>query len=190
MFYIVGAGKRIHITIDYGFIWENTLNFKAMLASFLNSFGHNDFHHVLLNMVCFFIVGLYLERKIGSIKFAFLILASAFFTSVAVTANNMSINWLGFSGVLYALYAYILIDFFILCCSKQKRNKFNLSLGAGAVCLIYLTMCFHPTTEKFVLYPIGITNNLGHYSSFVTGIILTLGIKVVQIKPKRTAHER
>ena len=184
MFAIVGASNRFNITIDYGWTWDNTLNFNAMLVSFLNTFGHLDLSHILLNMVCFLIVGIYLERKIGSFKFALLILAFAFCTSMAITANNMSASWMGFSGVMYALYAYIIIDYFMLCFSKQKRNKLNLTLGGVLIVAIYIAMCFNSATRSFNFYPVGLTNNLGHYSAMVAGIILTLVIKIAQIRPK------
>lgn len=184
MYAIVGAGARFNIPINDNWNWHNTFNFNAMLVSFLNSFGHFDFLHISLNMVCLLIVGAYLERKIGSIKLTLLILASAFFTSIAVTANNLSSSWLGFSGVMYALYAYVIIDYIFLCCSKQKRNKLNLWLGGVLLIGIYIAMCYNSATDGFNAYPVGLSNNLGHYSSFVAGIILTLVIKVAQIKPK------
>ena len=47
--------------------WTNSFDFEHILRCFLNNFSHANWQHVLLNMLCFFVAGLYLERKTGSL---------------------------------------------------------------------------------------------------------------------------
>ena len=57
--------------------WTNSFDFEHILRCFLNNFSHANWQHVLLNMLCFFVAGLYLERKTGSLDLLGLVLSLA-----------------------------------------------------------------------------------------------------------------
>ncbi|MDE6356816.1 MAG: rhomboid family intramembrane serine protease [Clostridia bacterium] len=161
--------------------WNAFLYFKALIQTFLNAFLHFNWQHTLLNMLCFAVCGIYLERKTGTLNFFLLILGFAFFTSCAVAANNESINFRGFSGVNFALYSYIILDYLFCTIPKNKRTRLNTVYGGVMLALVYLAMCFSGGTSKFTFswYPYDLFYNLGHYTSFFSGAIITLSLKLV-----------
>lgn len=57
--------------------WERSFDFQRIWRCFLNNFSHGTWQHALLNMLCFFIAGLYLERKTGSLGLSGLVLSLA-----------------------------------------------------------------------------------------------------------------
>ncbi|MDE6200805.1 MAG: rhomboid family intramembrane serine protease [Clostridiales bacterium] len=162
------------IDIDFNNHWHDCLYFKGLLRVFLSSFFHANWQHVLLNMLCFFICGIYLERKIGSIYFLLLILAFSLFGNSAVSANHGSLWFRGFSGVNYAIYAYILVDYLFCVIPKTKRNKLNIIYGGVMLGLIYFAACFNGGTQKvsFSWYPYDAMHNLAHYTSYFAGLII------------------
>lgn len=164
--------------------WTAVLNYQNIICAFFTAFAHAGWDHVLLNMLCFLVVGTYLERKLGSVKFLSLVLVMTFFTGVTTGANDLDVFAVGFSGVNYGLYAYLLVDY---CFSfgKQTRNKANIIYGAIVIALIYFAMCYNDNTGWFTWYPCDFMRNSGHYSSFLAGIILTLTIKIVKIWHKK-----
>ena len=162
--------------------WTAVLNFDNIIRNFLNCFSHENWQHTLLNMLCFFVYGIYLERKHGSLYFFLLLIAMVFLTSVTNTANNLSIYWHGFSGVNFGFYAYFIVDYafsFI----ERKRNLFNIISGAAVIALIYLAMCFCGGTQtvSFKWYPYDLMHNNGHYTGFLAGLILALIIKLTRL---------
>lgn len=160
--------------------WHDTLYFSSLVQVFFAAFSHFNWQHVLLNMLCFAVCGVYLERKLGSLKFFALIICFAFFGGCAVAANNNSINSYGYSGVNYALYAYILVDYLFMAVPKTSRKKFDLIYGGIMLALIYFAACFKGGTTdfSFTWYPYDAFNNLGHYTSYLTGIIITVTVKL------------
>lgn len=143
-----------------------------LFQALVNSYTHANWQHTLLNMLCFFIAGLYLERKMGSLKFLMFLFIMSAFTAFATTANDISLGWRGFSAVNYGLYGYILIEFLYLLFQREKRYPFNLISGAVVIALIYLAMCFNGGTQSigFEWYPHDLLYNLGHASGFVVGL--------------------
>lgn len=173
--------------------WHAFIHFDCLVHTFLNAFSHSNWQHTLLNMLCFVICGIYLERKTGSLYFLLLILSFAFFGGCAVAANNNSIAFHGFSGVNYSLYAYVLIDFIFIIVSKKRRNKFRLINGGIMLALIYLAACFNGGTSSFSFswYPYDMMYNLGHYTSCLTGLLIALAIKLFPVVcAKKYADER
>jgi len=172
--------------------WGSPLHFNHIIISFFSSFDHVNWQHALLNMLCFFVCGLYLERKMGSLKLVLLILSLAFFTSIATTANNNSPHWTGFSAVNFGLYFYIIIDFIFS--FFKKSSKINFIFGTVVIGLIYFAMCFSGGTHSFSFrwYPYDLINNMGHYSGALAGLILALTIKIAKlgyIKKKKNQEE-
>lgn len=192
LLYTVGGSFgsfRSVVEIDNLQHWTSVLYFNHIARSFLNSFAHLNLQHALLNMLCFSVCGLYLERKKGSIKFVLLILALAFFTSTAISANYNSVNWTGFSGVNYGLYFYILTDY-LFSFQKSKRKWHNIIIGAVALALIYIFTCFSGgvSSFSFKIYPYDLITNLGHYSAALTGLIVGLMIKITHLKTDKNSN--
>ena len=158
--------------------WGSTLNFSGLIRAFLNSFSHANWQHVLLNMLCFFICGLYLERKTGSLPFLGLVFVLTFFSALSM----QGIYWHGFSCANYALYGYIIVDYpFVF--QKRTRTKFNMIAGAVMLALIYFAMCFNGgvSTVSFEWYPYDLMTNRGHYSGFAVGLIIGLLIEICRL---------
>lgn len=147
-----------------------------LVQSLLNSYRHGNWQHVLLNMLCFFVAGLYLERKQGSLKFFLFIFIMSAFTAFACSANDLSVYWHGFSGVNYGLYGYILIEFVFTVFRKKEGYRFDVVFGLIVIGLIYLAMCFNGGTTSigFEWYPYDLLHNLGHASGFAVGLIFGL----------------
>ena len=147
-----------------------------LVQALINTYWHANWQHVLLNMLCFFIAGIYLERKKGSLKFFLFVVILSLFTAFAVCTNDVSLWWVGFSGMNFGLYGYIIIEFIFMLLQKEKRYLFNLISGGVILALIYFAMCFCGGTEtvSFKWYPYDLLNNLGHASGFVVGILFGL----------------
>ncbi len=180
LFDIIGSWEIPLGYHSYGH-WNDCLYFTNLLHVFCSAFSHSNLQHVLLNMLCFVICGIYLERKIGSLNLFLLIMAFALLCGSAVAANNDSIAFQGFSGVNYAIYSYILADYIFCAIQKDKRNKFDLIYGGVMLGLIYVAMCFNGGTQKFgfTFYPYDAMHNMGHYTSFFVGIIISSAIHLL-----------
>ena len=118
-------------------------------------------------MLCFFIAGLYLERKTGSLGLLALVLSNAKQHGRVCAPAKGEIAYYGDSGVNYALYAYIAIDY-LFSFTKSRRNKTDLIFGGVVLALIYLAMCFSggTATVSFKPYPYDLLHNLGHGTGF------------------------
>lgn len=68
-----------------------SFSIKNLFVAFANSFEHANLQHCMLNMLCFFITGIYLERKKGSLNFMLFVLFMSFFTAFASSTNAISI---------------------------------------------------------------------------------------------------
>lgn len=157
-----------YVRPDWGSFSLNNL-FQALV----DSYTHANWQHCLLNMLCFFIAGIYLERKQGSLHFILFMIIMSLFTAFASCTNDDGIGAIGFSAVNYGLYGYILLEFPFAMIQKKTRYLFNIISGAVVIALIYFAMCFCGGTEtvSFQWYPYDLLNNLGHASGFVTGLI-------------------
>ncbi len=161
--------------------WSDIFYFRPTIRALLNAFSHSNWQHVLLNMLCFAGVGLYMERKKGTFGILLYVILGAYFSGIAIIANNLFVSYHGFSGVNYFLYAILIIDYFFSF-RKETRNKTNIIWGAIILALIYLAMCFDGGTSTFGFkwYPVDLMTNMGHYSSFVVGIVLGLIIQTTR----------
>lgn len=161
-------GSNWNLIIAYDFIS------RFPFFNFFGAFAHFNWQHCLLNMLCFFICGCWLERKEGSLRFFGLTLIMILATSYAFGV----LSWVGYSGVNYALYAYAIIDF-ALSLRKSKRNLFNIIGGAVIMALIYFAMCFNGGVERvgFEWYPYDLFTNSGHYGGFIVGFFIAVLIQ-------------
>ena len=181
LFAICGNDWQSFYSVDSYDHWHNVFYFAPTIRSLLNAFSHANWQHVLLNMLCFAVAGSYLERKKGTFGTILYVLFGVYFSGIAVIANDLSIYYHGFSGVNYFIYAVTIIEY-LFSFRHQIRNKTNIVLGGIIVALIYLAMCFNGETSgfSFALYPYDLMTNLGHYSSFVVGLILALIIQTTR----------
>ena len=154
----------------------HSFSVKNLFQALVDSYTHFNWQHTLLNMLCFFIAGLYIERKKGSLPFLLFMVIMSLFTAFASCTNDNGIGAIGFSAVNYGLYGYIFVEYLFTLCQREKRYKFNIVCGAVVVALIYFAMCFCGETESvaFKWYPYDLLNNLGHASGIVAGLILGL----------------
>lgn len=170
--------------------WERSFDFQRIWRCFLNNFSHGTWQHALLNMLCFFIAGLYLERKTGSLGLSGLVLSLAVLQGCVCAAAKGDLGFYGFSGVNYALYAYIAIDY-LFSFTKSRRNKTDLIFGGIVLALIYLAMCFSggTATVSFKPYPYDLLHNLGHGTGFFCGAIVALLVQLPMAAARRSAKE-
>ena len=161
--------------------WTSVFYLKPTLSLFLSSLFHSNWQHVLLNMLCFFVAGIYLERKFGTFGLLGFVLFAAYISAIAIGANDLSVYSVGYSGVNYFIYSTIILDYFFSF-QKHRRNKTNTVLGAIVVALIYLAMCFSGGTEKFsfAFWPYDLAHNMAHYTSFIAGGVLALFVEAVR----------
>lgn len=170
--------------------WERSFDFQRIWRCFLNNFSHGTWQHALLNMLRFFIAGLYLERKTGSLGLSGLVLSLAVLQGCVCAAAKGDLGFYGFSGVNYALYAYIAIDY-LFSFTKSRRNKTDLIFGGIVLALIYLAMCFSggTATVSFKPYPYDLLHNLGHGTGFFCGAIVALLVQLPMAAARRSAKE-
>jgi GlpG protein len=67
---------------------------------------HGDIFHILFNMIWLAVLGTQIEGRIGAIRYILLILVSAIFSNVSQYLMS-GYNFLGFSGVVCAMIAFI-----------------------------------------------------------------------------------
>ena len=169
----------VHVRGDIG--WNEAFYFNPTIRAFLNAFAHLNTTHVFFNVTGLFVCGLYLERKTGSIKLLIMILALVFFTSIVSVASTLNaVYWIGFSGVLYLLYAYVTVDY-IFSFRFSKKHLKEVIFGTVVLLCIYIGMSFDGTLS-FVWYPYSLIFHEAHLAGFVAG--LGLGV-IVQIVNKR-----
>ncbi|MCL2751863.1 MAG: rhomboid family intramembrane serine protease [Firmicutes bacterium] len=101
-------------------------DFYRLVRSFLNVFTHGSVGALLYAVFCFSACGLFLERKLGSVKWTALVLTLAFLTSAATAANSFSVRWSGFSIVVYGLFGYIVTDYSASLLSGRKNRRESL----------------------------------------------------------------
>ena len=165
--------------------WNDSLNYNNILRGFLNSFGHLSWLHLLGNSVSFLIMGMYLERKLGTIKLLCLILALAFFTSSAIGANHLSNWWAGFSGVNFGLKFFIGMDCIFTLANRRTRTKVNVIFCS--IVLVWILIIFSveiDPTFTFRIYP---WRNMGHSSGALAGLVFGLIYQVLRIEQRAAA---
>jgi GlpG protein len=100
-------------------------------------FLHLDFFHILFNMWWLYDLGSVIETRIGTWRFAVLVLVSAAVSNVAQYYYLSSPAFGGMSGVLYALFGYVWVR------AKIDRT-FGLMLppSTGVILMVWLILGF------------------------------------------------
>lgn len=187
LLFLLGGNNWNPIVYDRSHRWSDGLYFAPLFYGFLQSFGHSNLQHMLLNMLCFLIVGLYLERRTGTLKLLLLVIAFAFLSTGITAANSGGVGSIGYSGVNFAFYFYIIVEFISLAARKETRNKQNMILGALILALIYLAMCFNGGTTSFGFewYPYDLLHNMGHTGGAFAGIVVGLIVQVAKLQTEK-----
>ena len=163
--------------------WPVFNGIKEVLISIGNSFTHNDWGHVLRNMLAFSISAFYIERKIGTFNFAGVVLLLSLFSST-LTSMYAGLFWCGSSVVYFAVWGYVLIDF-LFSFRKSVYNKTNTIIGAIVVALKYIGSCLYNPEGGGVAIsyePVQLIYNAGHYFGFLVGIVVCLIIQIVIVQ--------
>lgn len=165
--------------------WKVFNGFKDLFISIGNLYTHNDWAHVLRNMLAFAISAFYIERKIGSLNFLGLLLLLSITTSPLVSMY-VGVVWAGSSVIYFAIWGYMIVDY-IFALNKDTRSKTNLIVGGIAIFCKYIGSTLKPdiiSTNIFI--PINLINNAGHYFGFIIGILIAV---VVGISTVYTKHQ-
>ena len=162
--------------------WDEMFNFSNLINNFFSVFDHFNFNHLLLNMICFFVVGIFFERKYGSVNLILMTLLFAIVGKNMVGANHFGGWSIGFSIVNYAFYGFILIDF-IFMFRRETRSVPNIIWGIFMIIFMYVSMAYnggtiYPVDLKLSIYPVDLMYNLGHYTALLAGVILGLTLKI------------
>ena len=178
--YVLG-GKNWNL--EYAYIRWTDFDLYNILVAFLSAFEHSTLQHCLLNCLCFFIAGTYLERKIGSFSLFVLVISLTFICECITDANTHGAGGHGFSGVNYAIYAYIIVDY-VFMFIKKKQTRTNIIYGSIIIALICISFFFNGGSTKFSFtwYPSDLINNMGHYVSFIVGAVLSILIQSIELK--------
>lgn len=163
--------------------WGSELSFDNLNKQFISAFLHSNWQHALLNMLCFLICGAWVERRKGTFELLGLVFVMAWVAGAFIGANDLSTGSVGYSGVNYAFYAYAIIDYCFLLLRKETRTKLNVISGAVLIALIYFAACFDGGTEtvSFRWYPYDFMHNMGHYSAFFGGVILSITLQLAKL---------
>ena len=164
--------------------WKVFNGFKDLFISIGNLYTHNDWGHVLRNMFAFAISGFYIERKIGSINFALILLLLSI-TSSPLVSMYVGLTWAGSSVIYFALWGYVIVDY-LFNLSKNTRSKANLIIGGIAIVALYIGSCLTLNiVDTNIINPIHLIYNAGHYFGFIIGIIVSLIINLTILQTKR-----
>lgn len=190
IFYLVGSDWNAKPVITN---WNDMLSFSNLVNNFLSAFDHLSLEQLILNMVCFFMTGIYLERRIGTINLLLMVILFAFIGENIVGANHFGGWSVGFSCVNYALYGYTIIDF-IFMLRRESRSVANIIYGIFMLIFIYVACCYkaggiYPFTLELDYLPIDLMYNMGHYTGAIVGFILGTIIKVSKLQAI-SANER
>lgn len=166
--------------------WTVLNGIKEWLISVGNVFTHNDWNHVLFNMLAVLPVAIYIERKVGSFNFAYIIIVLSLLGS-ALTSMYAGLIWAGSSVVYFALYGYALVDY-LFSLRKVSRNKVNVILGAIVLFIMLIIFGGYEASNgihKWSFEFRQLIYNAGHYLGFLVGVIISLIIQIVKFQANK-----
>lgn len=157
-------------------VWED-FEMGNVLSIFGAAFAHLSWQHVLLNMLSFVVLGFYLERRYGSLCLFVLIFVFAFTAPAMASHVRGNINHCGFSGVIFALYAFFFVDFVVFLVSlRKKKSLTTLIIGICVAVYSYISMSIKTIDGKmkFFGWPYDLVHNMAHYTGFLIGLLVAL----------------
>ena len=163
------------------------VNLLNILSPMFSALDHSSWKHLLGNSINFLIMGIYLERKMGTFKFLNLCIIFMFFSTSFASHIKGNIYHQGLSGVNWSIYSFIIIDF-IFSLSKEKRNLINILLGIAVILYMYVSHMSWSGTEN-IFYPESLINHSGHFVGFIAGILIGLFYQILSHKPKNKIEQ-
>jgi membrane associated rhomboid family serine protease len=138
-------------------VWEGGKWWGLIGSVFL----HGSVLHLVFNCYWIWIFGRLLEREMGPARFSGLFLAGAWFGSAAELAWAGTVG-IGLSGVVYALFGYLLVN-------RSRHPDFTRMMSPPTIKLLlgWLILCF-PLTYFGILR----VANLAHLGGLVMGCVL------------------
>jgi GlpG protein len=133
---------------------------------------HSDLFHLFFNMIWLVVLGRQIEQKIGSVRYILFILITGIFSNTAQYLMSGA-NFLGFSGVLCAMLAFIWV--------RQRKagwEGYQLDKSTFTFITVFILLMFALQNFSFFLevysntsMPIAIANT-AHLSGAFVGFIL------------------
>ena len=147
-------------------------SFVNFISVMFAAFSHADWGHVLLNMLSFAFVGFYTERKYGTFGLLMFVLIFSFTAPAIASHIRGNIYHHGFSGINYAFYAFVLIDFILTFFDKNKKMS-EIIVGIIIVVAIYVNISFTSVNDTLIFkaWPYDLVHNMAHYGGFFLGLI-------------------
>ncbi len=153
----------------------------------LCSFRYVGNWQLLSNIMGFVVVSIFLERHCGSLKYLFLLLLIIPLANLTTFAFVSSWDWGGFSGVVYFLYASVLLNLIFNFKSYfvgKIKWLFPIIIIAGIVIMMSLDWGGNGISDvKIVLFKR--FTNIGLMGPFITGIVVGLYSRIFAYKHKK-----
>lgn len=170
---------------DIDYLASNPLDYRNNIVKYIlnmvtHIFIHKDLGHLLYNIVPLFIIGVFIETRIGSWKFLTIFIIAGIVGGFAATITSLSIedynNGRGASGAMYGVVgaAIVLLRSSILE-NKGKSLQYFIPLLFIILVIILLEVYpLIPSTVSFLLNGKITTANTDHLVGFLTGMFLGL----------------
>lgn len=159
----ISGNQRLFI-FKFGLNSPVTKDYITYLSS---AFIHGGITHVGFNMYFLYIFGPFLERYIGSVKFAIYYLVCAIVSGFMTTYFSSALT-VGASGVLYAIMTTIIVI------SRSNTGKVMYLNSQRLINLLIINILL-----SFMIPGVSI---IGHLSGIVTGILAAVIIMIIEEK--------
>jgi len=172
------VGSENLIETSFSEPWPVCDTLREWLIRLGNMYIHVDWSHVLHNCLGFFLGAVYVEKKIGSVNFALLLLVLSLLIAPLLGGAGNSLIW-------FALWGYMFVDF-VFSFRKSKRKTSNIILGSIMLILEYVRSGFYDTESGGIawgLEPVQLIH--GHDAGFLVGIFVCLIIQFVELQTEK-----
>ena len=152
---------------DLGGSYTPAIIIDNQIYRFLTSvFLHDGYSHIFGNMMSFLLCGFFIEDKINTRKFTILLILSGLLSSLLTAYIEVESLCLGFSGVIYGLYGYLLLYYIFYYRSLDERLK--------RLYFFYLVSFFFSFISSFNTYKEKNIGLFAHLGGLIGGIIVGL----------------
>ena len=153
-------------------LWQTRQFFRLLTASFL----HYGYSHFLMNMLALSVVGPFVERRLGTMIYAMIYIASGIATMATLACLNrlklIQIDSLvGASASIMALAGALVIIFYRNW--KMIRTRSNLKLMRLVVAILLIQLAADYFTP--------VVSSVGHFSGMVWGAIFAAALLKTKI---------
>lgn len=131
-------------------------------------FVHADLAHIVSNMISLFILGIYVEMRIGKIKYLLIYFISGFGSALAFYINfPQNSSMIGASGAIFGLLAANLVLNFLRSKSIDLNEPVPAISTPSIVVIFIIQIMYLMAAGSGVAYS-------GHIGGFITGFILAI----------------